>query len=41
MEIIFSKYYVIDNLPLLWTYVMLMMIIMIITIFLVYKEIKK
>ena len=40
MEIIFSKYYIIDNLLLFWIYVIIMILIMIVTALLVHKELK-
>ncbi len=40
MEVIFNKYYVLDNVALLWCYVILIILVLIITILLVRKELR-
>lgn len=40
MEVIFKKYYVLDNVALLWCYVILIILVLIITILLVRKELR-
>ena len=40
MEIIFNKYFVIDNLLLFWSFVIIMVLIMIVTVLLVRRELK-
>ena len=40
MKVIFNKYYILDNIELLWCYVALIILIMVVTVFLVNKELR-